>query len=80
MKKLRYDGIDLLVVTAGIDIDPDDCPDAETLSAIASGDAKGALYYSVQDTNMPTSFLADVGSSAASTPAELRAALGGRYD
>lgn len=71
IKALTLDGAGITIACAGVATEPDDQPDEKLLRRIASPDC----YVHVQDSRMLSSFLAEVGSSGASSPAEVAAVI-----
>lgn len=71
LKELSYDSEPILIVTAGVAVDPDDTPDEDTLKAIASQFDGTPLYVPIQKASVLSCLLAAAGSSAASTAGEL---------
>ncbi|QDV85404.1 vWA domain-containing protein [Planctomycetes bacterium TBK1r] len=70
LKALTYDSLPILIFTAGVAVGDNDRPDEEMLKSIASTHNGHPLYVPVQDVSVLAHFLADAGSSAASTAAE----------
>ena len=72
LKELRYDSLPILIVTAGVAVDEEDVPDENLLKAIATKTDEGVpLYVPIQRADVLSIFLANTGSSAASTAGEL---------
>ncbi|MCA9047249.1 MAG: VWA domain-containing protein [Planctomycetaceae bacterium] len=72
LKALTYDSLPILIVTAGVAVDEDDAPDEDLLKAIATTTDEGyPLYVPIQRADLLSLFLANTGSSAASTAGEL---------
>ncbi len=71
IKALNLDGAGVTIACAGVATQLDDQPDEQLLRRIASPDC----YVHIQDVRMLSSFLAEVGSSGASSPAEVAAVI-----
>lgn len=71
IKALELDGQGITIACAGVATQADDQPDEQLLRRIASPDC----YVHIQDVRMLSSFLAEVGSSGASSPAEVAAVI-----
>lgn len=67
IKSLNVDGETITIACAGVSTDDSDTPDEELLRAIASPEC----YVHIDNVQMLSSFLAEVGSSGASSPREV---------
>jgi uncharacterized protein YegL len=71
IKALNLDGQGITIACAGVATQADDQPDEQLLRRIASPDC----YLHIQDARMLRSFLAEAGSSGASSPTEVAAVI-----
>ena len=67
IKRLNVDGAPITIACAGVSTDDSDTPDEELLRRIASQEC----YVHIDNVRMLSSFLAEVGSSGASSPQEV---------
>lgn len=67
IKQLQIDGDPIVIACAGVSTDDSDQPDEQLLRAIASPEC----YVHIDQVRTLSSFLAEVGSSGASTPREV---------